>query len=852
MKSSKNKTVAKTKKDDSDFRIQQLEQELAQTYEDMRSITEEQEAANEELQSANEELLSGSEELQSLNEELETSTEELQSASEELTVVNHELINLNEQVTKAKDYTESIVSAIREPLLVLDKNLRIKTANSAFYKIFRVNEQETENKLIYELSGGQWNIPALRTLLEEILPEKTKFEDFEIRHRFSILGERTMLLNAREIKSDTISEKLILLAIEDITEKKIADDKLKESEERYFRLLKTLPTAIYTCDARGFITYYNDAAVELWGRKPILNKDMWCGSWKMFRTDGTPVPLDECPMAVTLKEGKNEPGEEFIVERPDGTRRFMIPHPQTEFDSSGKITGSVNTLIDITNLKEVELAVRHSDQRYRNLIEQATAAMAVLQGPERIITIANDAMLTLWGKDESVIGKGLLDIMPEIVDQQFPQILEEVYTTGNPYVVEDALVVLERKGELQNIYMDYSYTALRGFNNEITAILVNGSDVTENLLYKRQLEESEQNFRNIIEHSPVAMCVLRGPEFIVEIANERMFEVWGKNADEVLHKPIFIGLPEVKGQGVNEILGKVYSSGERFSASEFKIDLFRKGKPETIYANFVYEALRESDGSISGIVVVAIDVSDQIKARLESEYLQQQKDDFLGIASHELKTPVTIIKAYSQILEKILSKKGNSQEAEMAGKMNVQTNRLNNLIVDLLDTTKINSGKLQFNDSDFKFNELVEDVLDDMKYTTQTHTIIHEFGLPCVVHGDKERLGQVIDNFITNAVKYSPKADKIIVRTMLNKHEVHLSVEDFGIGISPEKKEKVFDQFYRVSSGIGMQNTYPGLGLGLGLFIAAEIIRRENGRIWVESEEGKGSIFSFSLPCKEM
>jgi len=164
----------------------------------MRSITEDQEAANEELQSANEELLSSSEELQSLNEELETGKEELQSTNEELMVVNHEMISLNEQVTAARDYAEAIIVNIREPLLVLDKNLRIKTANDAFYKTFRVTEKETEEVLIYDIGNKQWDIPALRTLLEKILPEKTVFNDFEVTHTFSSVGERVMLLNALE------------------------------------------------------------------------------------------------------------------------------------------------------------------------------------------------------------------------------------------------------------------------------------------------------------------------------------------------------------------------------------------------------------------------------------------------------------------------------------------------------------------------------------------------------------------------------------------------------------------------------------------------------------------------------
>lgn len=222
---SKTKISSKSNKSEKDLRIEQLEQELAQTREDMRSITEEQEAANEELQSANEELLSSSEELQSLNEELETSREELQTTNEELIVLNQELISLNEQVTTARNYAESIITTIQEPLLVLDKSLRIKTANNAFYKTFHVTEEETEGVLIYELGNKQWNTAPLRKLLEEILPQKTKFADFEVKHDFPSVGERIMLLYGCEIKNENSAENLILLVIKDVTEQVIAKNK---------------------------------------------------------------------------------------------------------------------------------------------------------------------------------------------------------------------------------------------------------------------------------------------------------------------------------------------------------------------------------------------------------------------------------------------------------------------------------------------------------------------------------------------------------------------------------------------------------------------------------------------------
>ncbi len=356
-------------KDEKDLRIQQLEQELSQTREDMRSITEDQEAVNEELQSANEELLSGSEELQSLNEEMETSKEELQSTNEELLVTNQEMTSLNVQATTARDYAEAIISNIREPLLVLDASLRIKTANQTFYKTFRVYEPEIEGVLIYELSHKQWDIPELRTLLEKLLPEKSAINDFELIHTFPNIGKRIMLLNAREILTEYSTQKFILLSIEDITERKEAQEVLLKSGEHFKNLVVGLPAAVYSCDAQGYILFYNDAAVKTWGRSPVLGKERWCGSWKLFKPDGSPLSAEDSPMAITIKEGRAILGEEIIIERPDGSRSTILVYPQPEFGLSGEVTGAINIGFDVTELLNATKKIEESEAKFRYLAD---------------------------------------------------------------------------------------------------------------------------------------------------------------------------------------------------------------------------------------------------------------------------------------------------------------------------------------------------------------------------------------------------------------------------------------------------------------------------------------------------
>ncbi len=213
-------------------RIVQLEKELSQAREDMRAITEDMEAAQEELQSTNEELQSSNEEMQSLNEELETSKEELQSTNEELTVINQELLENQQQLNAARLYAEAIITTIRHSLVVLDKNLRVKNANAIFYQKFNTTETETEGKLFYELQNHRWDNEVLREGLEKNLPKREYLDELEVTLESSESGACVLLLNARQIINETSEEPLFLLAIEDITERKISEQKLQLFSEQ--------------------------------------------------------------------------------------------------------------------------------------------------------------------------------------------------------------------------------------------------------------------------------------------------------------------------------------------------------------------------------------------------------------------------------------------------------------------------------------------------------------------------------------------------------------------------------------------------------------------------------------------
>lgn len=244
-----------------------------------------------------------------------------------------------------------------------------------------------------------------------------------------------------------------------------------------------------------------------------------------------------------------------------------------------------------------------------------------------------------------------------------------------------------------------------------------------------------------------------------------------------------------------------------------------------------------------------VGIAHDVTARRE---LEQRKDDFIALASHELKTPITSLKVQAQLLKKRLERNEQNEVAQQSvrqlERMDEQLNRLTELVNSLLDVSKMEAGKLDYNMREVSLEELIGECVEDLQRLSETHTITIE-GMDALagvkVIADKERIGQVLTNLIMNAVKYSPEADKVVVSGKLEQGSVRVSVQDYGMGVPEADQPHLFERFFR-ASGPGAHK-YPGLGLGL--YISAEIVKRHGGRIWVESQVGRGSTFHFTLPA---
>lgn len=242
-----------------------------------------------------------------------------------------------------------------------------------------------------------------------------------------------------------------------------------------------------------------------------------------------------------------------------------------------------------------------------------------------------------------------------------------------------------------------------------------------------------------------------------------------------------------------------------------------------------------------GKVQLAVSVITDITERQE---LEQRKNDFISMASHELKTPVTSLKGFTNVLQRRLSKAADQQGLQYLSRMDGQLNKLTKLISELLDISKMQSGKLAFSNEPFDLAVLIRETVDNLQGITPDHQLSIEEAAHAQVIGDRDRIGQVLINLLNNAIKYSPNAQRVVIALTTDGTNAHVRVQDFGIGIDEAHQQKIFERFYQVTDP--EEKTYPGLGIGL--YICNEIVKRHHGQIWVESQKGKGATFHFTLP----
>ncbi|MEG2764067.1 PAS domain-containing sensor histidine kinase, partial [Chryseobacterium sp.] len=488
---------------------------------------------------------------------------------------------------------------------------------------------------------------------------------------------------------------------------------------------------------------------------------------------------------------------------------------------------------EVTDQVIYEQKLKESEYRFEDLIKQSDYSIAIYYSEDLFIELANDPMLKTWGKDKSVIGKKLEEALPELEGQPFIGILKNIFKTGETYTAKEDRVDLVVDGKLQTFYFNFSYKPLKNVSGEVYAIHNTAVNVTDQVTARKVIQESEIKLRQLADSMPQFVWT-SDKEGKITYMNDNWYQYMGFSKDEDSNEAIQrIIRPEIYPR-IMEIWEQSLKTGNPFEV-EYE---FQDPKNPEVYRWFLGRAVANTNqnGEIVQWTGTFTDIDD-------FKQLQTQKDNFLGIASHELKTPLTSLKLYTQFIESNLMKLGDTKNADVAKRMNSQIDKLSELINDLLDVTKIQKGNIQMNESEFNFDQLIDEVIVEQQMSAR-HKIILSSDTIGNVTTDRHRVSQVMSNLISNAIKYSPNADEIIVTAEVRDGIIKYSVRDFGIGIPEDKQHKVFEQYYRVSGN--KEHTFPGLGLGL--YISSEIIKRMGGKIYVLSTEGKGSEFCFEIP----
>ncbi|MBA4849208.1 PAS domain S-box protein [Emticicia sp. BO119] len=303
----------------------------------------------------------------------------------------------------------------------------------------------------------------------------------------------------------------------------------------------------------------------------------------------------------------------------DGVIRWVKAKGKVFFDAADKPIRFIGSVIDITDQKNATHNLEESEARFRALVEEAPIATCLFVGKDQVIEVANEKMLGFWGKGRSVFGKPLAEAVPELVGQPFLEILDTIFTTGVAYTATGMRADLMVDGVLGTYYFDFTYKPLFNTKGEVYAIMDMAVDVTEQVLAQQRIEETQRELLSSFEESPVSIAIISEDNLTFRNVNSAYAALVDRKPEDLINKPLLVALPELTGQGFDNLLRSVIETGVPFIANSVKVDLVKNGKPESIYVDFTYQPRYEGTDQIVGVLVVAVEVTEQVNARRKIE-----------------------------------------------------------------------------------------------------------------------------------------------------------------------------------------------------------------------------------------
>jgi len=541
------------------------------------------------------------------------------------------------------------------------------------------------------------------------------------------------------------------------------------------------------------------------------------------------------------------------------------------------ISTNEELLLSKENLQLLLTELSSSENRTRNIIENAPFPIGVYIGREMLVAFANKSMIDVWGKGTDVINKIYAEVLPELDNQEVFKQLDSVFITGIPVVARNQRLDLIVDGVSQTSYFNYNLNALTNEDGEIYGVMNTAADVTDVVLAKQDVEEKSYELATLNEQLAAINEELTAANEEQADANRELAELNDKiriGQDELQLAIDAAGLATfdlnpATGRFVGNDLLKMWfglqpeDEIELSKATDVIAEADRQRVLADIQNSITYQSGGDYDTYYSIInplnptprIVRAkgkalfneehqpIRLSGVLQDVTELKQDEQRKNDFIGMVSHELKTPLTSLNAYIQILQSKAKKTEDGFTITALEKAYNQGKKMTAMINGFLNVSRLEAGQIHIDKQQFDMALLVKEVEEESTVTITTHEIVFAPVEETFVNADRDKIGQVVNNFISNAVKYSPPGSTIHVACISVNNTVQVCIQDEGMGIKPEDKEKIFDRYYRVKD-----QPLTIAGFGIGLYVSAEIIQRHNGKIWVNSTVGKGSTFCFNLP----
>jgi len=772
-----------------------------------------------------------------------------------------------------ESYAQDIVDTVREPLLMLDTTLRVRSANRAFYHTFKVSSDETENRLIYELGNGQWDIPALRTLLEDIIPTSSVFSDFELEHSFPVIGRRVMLLNARKLRAGSHGE-LLVLAMDDVTARKQAEEALLQAGALQSAIFNSATFSSIATDAEGVIQIFNVGAERMLGYKAdeVMNKitpadisdpqEIIARAAALSTELGTPItPGFE---ALVFKAARGiEDIYELTYIRKDGSRFPAIVSVTALRDAQDTIIGYLLIGTDNTARKKAEEALLKAGALQSAIFNSANFS-SIATDAEGVIQIFNVGA-------ERMLGYAAVEVMNKITpaDISDPQevisrakaLSTELGTTIMPGF--EALVFKASRGiediyELTYIRKDgsrfpavVSVTALRDEQGAIIGYLLIGTDNTarmqaedERMLLDQRVRDQQFYTRSLIE-SNIDALITTDPRGIITDVNKQMEALTGCTRDELIGAPFkeYFTDPDRAESAIKLVLseGKV---------TDYELTACARDGKETVVS---YNATTFHDRArkLQGVFAAARDVTERKRYEESLQQANRAKSLFLANMSHELRTPLNAILGYSEMLQEEAADQGIQDFLPDLQKIHIAGKHLLSLINNILDLSKIEAGKMELYVETFSVPKLIEEVVETIQPLVRANS--NKLTVQCppdlgTMHADLTKTRQSLFNLLSNAAKFTKEGalSLEVSRVSMDGREwICFQVSDTGIGMTPEQLVKLFQTFSQADTS----TTRKFGGSGLGLALTRRFCQLMGGDVTVESVPGESSTFTIKIPA---